>query len=221
MLSAHGAAPSSDHPDVPLSSDHPHGPLYHLGQERYFELVTLGEAAEYGAFLVYYESELKASVKGYISLEGATASACDDHPTEPYAFHLTTPARRLSLLTPGVSPGPIKVMPNGEKALECPPSLEEKMTLIEKLDTWGRHALRNVLASGPLDAPFTTWTLAAHSSAELQSWLASFQQVLSEIGSPQQAPTPGLGINGYVAIGEPTSARRASRSPLALSEEVM
>ena len=38
-------------------------------QERYFELVSLGAAGEYGAFLVYYESELRASVKGYISLE--------------------------------------------------------------------------------------------------------------------------------------------------------
>ena len=221
-------------------------------KERYFELVSLGEGGQYGAFLVYYESELKKSVKGYISLDGASVSTIE-HETEPYTLSLTTPARRLSVLTPGVSPGPLKkaggidgflagfgkggndenAHANGpstpdqpqsqEKAAvyyDCPPSLEAKMSVMQKLDNWGRHALRNAMAQGPMNAPYTTWTLAALSSAELQSWLASFTSVL---GAPDAAAakTP-TGANGYQPVGQGRSV--TSRTPVVLgahAEEVM
>ena len=213
-------------------------------QERYFEMVTLGADAEYGAFLVYYESELKASVKGYISLDGASVSAIE-HPTEPYAMMLTTPARRLSVLTPGVSPGPLKkggldgflANFNGNKQqpsdainqenaepqtpqqhaqsptqmFECPPSLEAKMNVMQKLDNWGRHALRNAMAQGPLDKPHITWTLAATSASELQAWLGGFASVLSEAG----VKTP---LGGY----QHAAGRDVARTPVMLGlEEVM
>ena len=223
-------------------------------KERYFEMVTLGGQGEYGAFLVYYESELKRAVKGYISLEGAQVTPVD-HAQEPNAFTLTTPARRLSVLTPGVSPGPLKkggidgffaalqsgrpagdenadanasanAMPTaqsgamaGAPVYECPPSLEAKMSMMQKLDNWGRHALRNAMAQGPVHAPYTTWTLAATSAAELQSWLSSFSLVLAG----RAAVTSPAGANGYQPVGVGRAVN--SRTPVILgghqAEEVM
>lgn len=229
-------------------------------KERYFEMVTLGPKGEYGAFLVYYESELKKAVKGYISLEGAHVTPTD-HPNEPNAFTLTTPARRLSVLTPGVSPGPLKhnkkggldglfaALHNGKPAndenadannahadapptassgaptcsapvFECPPSLEAKMSVMQKLDNWGRHALRNAMAQGPMHAPYTTWTLAATSAAELQSWLSSFALVLADRAPAGASPA---GANGYQPVGVGRAVN--SRTPVLLggrqAEEVM
>ena len=176
-------------------------------KERYFELVSLGSSGEYGAFLVYYESELKASVKGYIDLTGATV-APSSHAAEAFAFTLTTPARRLSVLTPGVAPGPLRL--GNDKVADIPPSLDKRMSLIEKLDNWGRHALRNMLAEGPVNAPFTTWSLAAHSATEQQSWLDGFKQVLgSGVRMEERASSP---MDGYAAIGA---------GPFMHAEEVM
>ena len=119
----------------------------------------------------------------------------------------------FTVLTPGVMPGPIK------EAI-CPPSVECRMNVLQKLDNWGRHALRNAMAQGPMNAPYTTWTLAALSSAELQSWLASFTSVL---GAPDAAAakTP-TGANGYQPVGQGRSV--TSRTPVVLgahAEEVM
>jgi hypothetical protein len=189
--------------------------------QRYFELVSLGEYAEYGAFLVYYESELKASVKGYISLEGASVTRVE-HNAEAHAFTLTTPARRLSMLTPGLMPGPLKMGDDGKLVTTaCPPSLDARMSIIEKLDNWGRHALRNMLAEGPMNAPVTTWTLAAHSAPELESWLASFRTVLGEVAPPHAADVPaGVGAHGYVPIGAADGGRAARTPTLLTAEEV-
>ena len=218
-------------------------------QERYFEMVTLGASGEYGAFLVYYDSELKQSVKGYISLDGASVSAVQ-HPTEPYAMLLTTPARRLNVLTPtnGPSPkgqNPFKAgldgllrnvfnegnhkgslpndaengSPNKPAVFDCPPSLEAKMNVMQKLDTWGRLALRNAMAQGPGDDKYTTWSLAATSALELQSWLDGFTQVLGETQLPAGLHSP-LGSKGYEPVG---AGRTVSRTPVlvAPTEEVM
>ena len=206
-------------------------------QERYFELVSLGEHGAYGAFLVYYDSELKQSVKGYISLEGASVIAGGhkeakdgDAHAEPYAFTLTTPARRLSMLTPGLAPGPLKMGLKGPLASrDCPPSLDARMNILEKLDNWGKHALRNMLADGPLDKPVTSWSLAAHSPTELAAWLRAFGQLLGEskIGSPASdtsTPEQAVGANGYARIGEHHHHQRlSSMAPLNLvtAEEVM
>ena len=171
-------------------------------QERYFELVSLGVAGEYGAFLVYYESELKASVKGYISLEGASVSACE-HASEPFAFTLTTPARRLT------SKG-------DQMGADCPPSLDARMSLIEKLDNWGKHALRNILAEGPKHAPFTTWSLAAPSSTERQAWFDGFAHVLDGAKLSASLASPGYGEHGSGRVA------RTHVSPVQMSaEEVM
>ena len=162
-------------------------------QERYFELVTLGEGAQYGAFLVYYESELKASVKGYISLDGARIAPAE-HSIEPYCLTLTTPAKRLSVVAPaeanskgqqgqGTASAHGGLGGGGDAAAaakrpslqyDCPPSLDAKMNLLQKLDNWGKQALRNAMAGGPV----TTWTLAATSRAELDAWLRGFTDVL-------------------------------------------
>ena len=175
--------------------------------------------SEYGAFLVYYESELKASVKGYISLEGASFSA-SDHASEPFAFVLTTPARRLSMLTPGIAPGPLKMGPKGDLVgADCPPSLDARMSLIEKLDNWGKHALRNMLAEGPRHAPFTTWSLAAPSSTERQAWFDGFAHVLGGGKSSASLATPGYSPSGEHGGGR---VARTHVSPVQMSsEEVM
>ena len=155
----------------------------------------------------------QASVKGYISLEGASVKQCNEA-SEAYAFTLTTPARRLSMLTPGLTPGPLKMGPHGEiLGAGCPPSLDAKMNIIQKLDNWGRHALRNMLADGPIDAPFTTWNLAAHSATELQSWLDGFAHVLGE----RAEETSPVAVCGYVPIGDTS---RVARMPTLMSEEV-
>ena len=121
--------------------------------DRYFELISLGGRGEGGAFLVYYEGELRQHVRGYICLDGATLAEVP-HESEAHVMRLTSPARRLSLLTPGVAAGPLG-------SPTAPPSVEEKMGWLEKVDNWGRGAVRNLMASGPLDAPVNTWTLAA------------------------------------------------------------
>lgn len=108
----------------------------------------------YGAFLVYYESELKQSVKGYIALDGASvtpgahARDATDAPPEPHAFTLTTPARRLSMLTPGLAPGPLKAA-GGLGTRDCPPSLDARMNILEKLDNWGMRYTRRPLGHTP------------------------------------------------------------------------
>ena len=88
-------------------------------QERFFELVRLDATA----FLVYYDSAARESVKGYVPLDGATV-APEPHATQPNCLLVTAPARRLSLFTPGIAPGP----------LGCSPlkALGERMTLLEK-----------------------------------------------------------------------------------------
>jgi hypothetical protein len=180
-------------------------------QERWFELVTLGGGGEYGAFLVYYESELKAHLKGYISLQGATASTIE-HATEPYCIQLTTPARRLSVLTPGVAPGPLKDGSDA-RAYDMPPSLDSKMNILQKLDNWGKNALRNAMASGPLDRPVTTWTLAATSAAELDGWMSGFARVLSHHTMRAEESADGYGDSAGSTRGA---------SPVTLqAEEVM
>ena len=125
-------------------------------QERFFELIRVGDAGEHGAFLVYYESELRQTVKGYISLDGACVSEVE-HEVEPYCMLLTTPARRLSLVTP---------------------SAESRMNVLQKLDNWGRQALRSAMASGGNpEAPHTSWTLAAPTELDKSAWLDAFAAV--------------------------------------------
>ena len=146
---------------------------------------------------------MQASVKGYISLDGARVTKVE-HETEPYAMQLTTPARRLSVLTPGVNPRPLKrpsVAASGKqmagKTYDCPPSLDSKMNLLQKLDNWGKNALRNAMASGPIDAPFTAWTLAATSASELESWMGGFDGVVGV--STERAPLSAVGGNAFAA----------------------
>lgn len=123
-------------------------------------------------------------MKGYISLEGASVQTVD-HTAEPFAFTLSTPARRLSMMPPqqpGAAGGgpPAENPPSKRPSLVCPPSLDARMSLIEKLDNWGKHALRNMLADATKEGPVTTWTLAAHSAVDLQAWLDAFHSILAE-----------------------------------------
>ena len=97
------------------------GSLNNEFRERFCELVSLGDGGR--SFLVYYEAAAppasssspyepyeaeapKGAVKGYICLDGASAATLD-HPTQQHCLLITLPARRLSFLTPGVSPGPL------------------------------------------------------------------------------------------------------------------
>ena len=110
---------------------------------------------------------------------------------------------------------------HGVKQLACPPSLDAKMNVFQKLDNWGKHALRNLTASGPLDAPVTTWTLVAPSEHELGEWLDAFAQVLAPAATPPFGTnTPPTGSGGYAPIG---SAPRGRTPVMALhaAEEVM
>ena len=85
-------------------------------------------------------------------------------------------------------------------------------------DNWGKNALRNMLAEGPMHAPFTTWTLSAPSAAELHSWLDGFAAVCREVASPA-ADTAGA--HGYEPIGDTGATRTVARTPVIMgSEEV-
>ena len=81
---------------------------------------------------------INSGLRGVISLEGACIAAVDepgspgpykdyDPSLPPFRIELTVPARRLSLLTPGISPGAFGRSP------ATPPSLEAKMTFLEKV----------------------------------------------------------------------------------------
>ena len=80
------------------------------------------------------------------------------------------------------------------------------MNALQRLDNWGRRALRNALASGPLDAPVASWTLAAPSEAELREWLAAFDQV--SVRAPLLQHPASACAAAYAPIGaRPVSAR--------------
>ena len=99
-----------------------------------------------------------------------------------------------------------------------PPSLESRMSIIEKLDNWGKHALRSLMAEGKdSEGKVSTWSLAAHSEPELQAWLGAFSRVLVKAASPA-ASTPG-----YARIGGHAGSRLAGTPVMMYSqpEEVM
>ena len=177
------------------------GSLNNEFRERFCELVSLGDGGR--SFLVYYEAAAppasssspyepyeaeapKGAVKGYICLDGASAATLD-HPTQQHCLLITLPARRLSFLTPGVSPGPLFTPTLRSPAL---PSADDQMSLLQKLDAWGKGVVRNALASGPLHAPQTTWTLAARSAADALEW----QRAINALSAapPSSAPLYGL-----------------------------
>ena len=177
------------------------GSLNNEFRERFCELVSLGDGGR--SFLVYYEAAAppasssspyepyeaeapKGAVKGYICLDGASAATLD-HPTQQHCLLITLPARRLSFLTPGVSPGPLFTPTLRSPVL---PSADDQMSLLQKLDAWGKGVVRNALASGPLHAPQTTWTLAARSAADALEW----QRAINALSAapPSSAPLYGL-----------------------------
>ena len=128
---------------------------------------------------------------------------------EPYCFVITTPACRLSLLTPGLSPGPLQ-------APAVPACVDGRMSPWEKIENWGRHAFRNAMATGPIDAPVNTWCLAAPSAARLREWKAAFAIALDAQPKPVLALTPNTG--SY----RPVSSARLALTPVVLgAEEVM
>lgn len=72
--------------------------------------MQLGPRGEFGSFLVYYESELKSSVKGYISLDGATVAA-SQHSAEPYCLQLSTRIAAPAITAPRVVAMPRRMLP--------------------------------------------------------------------------------------------------------------
>ena len=71
-----------------------------------------------------------------------------------------------------------------------------------QVDTWGKHALRNALASGPLNAPVNTWLLAAHSAADLAQWLIALREATaSDAAGPSTAQATRTRGGLYGPIG--------------------
>ena len=131
--------------------------------------------------------------------------------------HQRHPIHQLCQHILRITPGALYLHPLSKSltllVAPLPPSLDARMSVLEKLDNWGKHALRNMLADGPMHAPFTTWSLAAHSSAELASWLDGFASVL---GGDKVAPSPD-------SEGSPIGhAARGAHTPVPMqTEEVM
>ena len=122
---------------------------------------------------------LLAQVKGHIPLDGATLQphATSDH---PHCLLISTPARRLSLLTPGLSPGPFGSAPDVSSACA------KKMSFGQKMDVWGKHALRQALAGGSLLAPVLTSVIAADDADTLDAW---FEALKPHTASAALVPT--------------------------------
>lgn len=133
-------------------------------KERHFELLQVQSkpGGPLTHFLVYYNTEDKA-LKGSIPLEGATLSIeCDAEGHN--VLLLSTPARRLSFLTPGFALGTWGASP------PIPLAAEANMSLLQRVDAWSKNACRNVMASGPIHAPVTTWRFVAKSRSDFDEW---------------------------------------------------
>ena len=115
----------------------------------------------------------------------------------PHCLLISTPARRLSVLTPGLSPGPFGTA----AASAC-----VKMSFLQTVDAWGKHALRQALASGPLLAPVLTSVLAADDAETLQGWLAALAPHTAAAAVPTQVALKMEAVEAPAVLNSPEAA---------------